>query len=245
MLSSRIAALGNAVPIEGMEQAWVFTPAPGVNLSIALSNDGSMAFQMNTVGPFYPVLSRSVLRFARGTGLVPKPGRPLQAVPGFACPPWPFDVVGFAVSPVHRFSLVEDQELHRSTIAVFPGFHSEFLGQEDLAQATVRFRQLIKVARIDRQLSPYIALRFENSALGFGSAGPGLGLATLDELIEQVLLLEGAVDDVCFVEFENFQGGIWLVRWDGSWQVSGATDEALSSELEITEWLTRVTNDGM
>lgn len=112
-----------------------------------------------------------------------------------------------------------NEALNEVVSGVFPAYQCEFRGDENLEEAVLRFKRMLRPTIGSRPPVPYLRMRFENTRTGGGSMDPSRGFTTHDVLERELGLLEGAPGS--FLEFENFRGDVWRVEWDGSWLVNG------------------------
>ncbi len=200
---------------------------PRVVFSLAMDPDGHWAYQMNSLDVHDDGLARAVLAFARQR----RPGRgarPFTVLPEFSYGAYPFNAVAAASSAVHGYHHGRNEALNDVVSAVFPAYRCEFRGDENLEEAVVRFKRMLRPTGMSRLPVPYLRMRYENTRTGGGSMGTSRGLTTPDVLLRELVLLEGAPGSV--VEFENLHGEVWRVEWDGSWLVNGEPHDVRLSE---------------
>ncbi|UKY47893.1 hypothetical protein [Streptomyces inhibens] len=197
--------------------------------SLAVDVDGRWAYQMNSLDVYDEGLSRAVLAFAREHQLGRGPdARPLAVVPGFSYGAYRFDAVAAASPSVHGYHHGRNAALNEVVSAVFPAYQCEFRGDENLEEAVLRFKRMLRPTIVSRPPVPYLRMRYENTRTGGGSVGPSRGFTTHDVLERELRLLEGAPGS--FVEFENSRGEVWNVEWNGSWLVNDTPQDGPPSE---------------
>jgi hypothetical protein len=221
-LVGTLSGMPGAVPFDGLPDAWHWSPNRRFNFVAALNADREHVLQINTIDRFDPDLVRAVLAFAREHGAeLFADKRPLIPLLGFAYTGFGFDTV-VAVSPdVHQYHERDNAELHELTDAVFPAWHYEFSGTEPADEARFRYGhpQGVRSSRLDREPSPYLKMRYDNTRTKSGSIGPDRGFTKLATLNRELELLDGTADS--FVEFENYRGEVWRVEWAGTWVLIG------------------------
>lgn len=202
--------------------------------SLAMDPDGRWAYQMNSLDVHDGGLTRAVLAFARhhqlGRG---RDARPLTVRSGFSYGAYRFDAVAAASPTVHGYHHGRNEALNEVVSAVFPAYGCEFRGDENLEEAVLRFKRMLRPTLMSRLPVPYLRMRYENTRTGSGSVGTSRGFSTQDVLLRELGLLEGAHGS--FVEFENSHGEVRRVEWDGSWLVNGQPEDLrLSDEWVMT-----------
>ncbi|MFE7509916.1 hypothetical protein ACFU8I_01575 [Streptomyces sp. NPDC057540] len=229
-IEQAVAEFGDVEEVSGLPLAWRWSPMSRFMFSLAMDVDGRWAYQMNSIDVHDEGLARAVLTFARqhqlGRG---SEARPLTVVPGFSYGTYRFDAVAAASPPVHGYHHGRNEALNEVVSAVFPVYQCEFRGDENLEEAVLRFKRMLRPTVITRQPVPYLRMRYENTRTGGGSVGPSRGFTTHDVLERELRLLEGAPGS--FVEFENSQGDVWHVEWNGSWLVNNTPQEGPPSEF--------------
>ncbi|MFD4240943.1 hypothetical protein ACFWP3_04975 [Streptomyces sp. NPDC058525] len=219
-IDGAVAEIGNAHAMPGLPMAWQWSPMSRFVFSLAMDPDGRWAYQMNSLDVHDAGLARAVLAFARqhqlGRG---REARPLTVLPGFSYGAYRFDAVAAASPTVHGYHHGRNEALNEVVSAVFPAYRCEFRGDENLEEAVLRFKRMLRPTLLSRLPVPYLRMRYENTRTGSGSVGRSRRFTTQDVLLRELGLLEGAHGS--FVEFENSHGEVWRVEWDGSWLVNG------------------------
>ncbi|MGW2563012.1 hypothetical protein ACWCXB_27920 [Streptomyces sp. NPDC001514] len=228
-IEQAVAEIGNVEEVPGMPLAWRWSPMSRFVFSLTMDVDGRWAYQMNSIDVHDEGLARAVLTFARqhrlGRG---SDARPLTVVPGFSYGTYRFDAVAAASPPVHGYHHGRNEALNEVVSAVFPAYQCEFRGNENLEEAVLRFKRMLRPTVITRPPVPYLRMRYENTRTGGGSVGPSRGFTTYDVLLRELGLLEDAPRS--FVEFENLRGEVWNIEWNGSWLVNGTPHDSPPSE---------------
>ncbi|MFE2598719.1 hypothetical protein ACFXCZ_19830 [Streptomyces sp. NPDC059396] len=231
-IDGAVAAIGNAQDMPGLPMAWRWSPMPRFVFSLAMDPDGLWAYQMNSLDVHDDGLARAVLAFARqhqlGRG---RDARPFTVLSGFSYGAYRFDAVAAASPTVHGYHHGRNEALNEVVSAVFPAYRCEFRGDENLEEAVLRFKRMLRPTLVSRLPVPYLRMRYENTRTGSGSVGTSRGFTEHNVLLRELGLLEGAPSS--FVEFENLHGKVWRVEWDGSWLVNGRPQDVPLSE----EWV--------
>ncbi|MDN3272531.1 hypothetical protein [Streptomyces sp. MA15] len=214
----------------GLDRAWRWSPTPSFVFSLALDEEGDRLYQVNTLDSFNEELVREVLLFSRNHPMDPSgSGEAVTVTPGFSCEGYRFDVIAAVPSAVHGYYAGRDERLNEAVTAVFPAYRCEFSGSESIKEIMYRFHRMLRASTMTRPPVPFLRMKHENSKTGGGSVGSSRGFTTPDVLLNELKLLEGAPGS--FVEYENFQGDIWRIEWDGSWVVNGISrHDPLSDE---------------
>ncbi|MGW6418138.1 hypothetical protein [Streptomyces sp. NPDC055055] len=231
-IEDAVAEIRNAHPMPGVSMAWQWSPMTRFVFSLAVDPDGGWAYQMNTLDVHDDGLAGAVLEFARkhqlGRG---GDARPFVVLSGFSYGDYRFDAVVAASPAVHGYHVGRNEDLNEVVSAVFPAYRCEIRGDEPSAEAEMRFKRMLRPSRISRQPVAYLRMRYANPRTLGGSIGNSRGFTTPDVLLRELGLLEGAAGG--FVEFENLDGEVWRVEWDGSWLVNGRPQDVPLSE----EWV--------
>lgn len=233
-LTSTVSALPGATPIEGLPDAWHWSRAV-FNFAAVLTPGRDRVLQVNVMGRYDEGLARAILEFAREHSAELAAGdRPLIPVGGFSYPGWAFDTV-VAVGPaVHDYHSHAHPELHKATLAVFPGYRNEFSGTETEDEAWERFRKMLQPTKLEREQVPFLKMRYANTRTQGGSKGPDRVLAPLSRLLRELPLLEGAPGS--FVEWENRSGEISRAQWDTELTLSGPSGQRAIGTDELLEF---------
>ncbi|MCQ4195972.1 hypothetical protein M4J08_006717 [Streptomyces parvulus] len=222
--ASVLPAMPGAAPVPGLASGWRWSPNPMFAFTAALSTDGRHNLQVNARGRYDGALVTALLAHARAhdDGFVGR-GRPLMAVGGFHHHGTRFDTVGVAAPEVHGYHATENPELSAVTYAVFPAYASEISGRENEEEAWGRFRKMLQPNRLDRAEVPFVKMRYHNTRTRSMSEGDARGFASLDTLVRELELLDGAPGS--FVEWENRHAAVRRVHstGDGLELTQGAT----------------------
>ncbi|MGW8630689.1 hypothetical protein [Streptomyces sp. NPDC055793] len=209
--ASVLPAMPGAAPVPGLASAWRWSPNPMFTFTAALSTDGRHNLQVNVRGRYDEVLVTALLAHARAHDdtFVGK-GRPLVAVGGFHHDGTRFETVGVAAPEVHGYHATENPELSALTYAVFPAYASEISCGENEEEAWGRFRKMLQPNKLDRTEVPFVKMRYGNTRTRSMTKGDARGFATLDTLVRELELLDGAPGS--FVEWENRHGAVRRVN---------------------------------
>ncbi|MEU6965005.1 hypothetical protein [Streptomyces chrestomyceticus] len=219
-LTEKISGLPGAAPLDGVSDAWHWSPNPRFNFFAALTEDGKHLFQVNVMDACDQDLVRALLRFAREHSReATAPGRFLVPITGFSHPGYGFDTLASVPPGVHGYLAREHPDLHAVAYAVFPGYRSEFSGAESEDEARVRVRKMLRPTTLGREPVPFLKMRYDNTRTKSRSTGSERGLATLPVLLQELALLQQAPGS--FVEWENRHGDIWQARWDEGLRLQG------------------------
>ncbi|MCM2422428.1 hypothetical protein [Streptomyces sp. RKAG293] len=232
-----VTGFRNVAPLPGLEDAWHWSPAPGINFAGALSADGARLLQTNSRGTFDNELAVAVLTFARAHEEEFFARNPhFGAVAGFAAPGGRgFDVVVGIMPEVHGFYRVEKPDLMQFVRLVFPAHSFEFSGTETVPEAVTRFNQL-RMNQLDREPFPFLKMRYANTRSLGRSTNPGRGFATAAILQQELRAMDGGPGS--FVEFENRHGKVWRVEWHGAWYLAEwDTQDGEPREIALDELL--------
>ncbi|MFF2926908.1 hypothetical protein ACFVTP_31625 [Streptomyces celluloflavus] len=243
-LTAKLSGLPGVAPLEGIPDAWHWSPNPRFNFFAALTGDGDQLFQINVMDTCDQDLVRALLRFAREHNAeATAPGRYLIPVDGFSHPGYEFDTMATAPPEVHGYLKMEHPELHSVAYAVFPGYRSEFSGSENEEEARTRVRKMLRPTRLDRSPVPFVKMRYHNTRTKSSSTGTDRGFTTLPVLMQELDLLQESPGS--FVEWENRRSEVWQARWDDSLQVQGpsAADGPLAPRQLLTFAEKTVTSD--
>ncbi|MDT0265826.1 hypothetical protein RM844_05925 [Streptomyces sp. DSM 44915] len=205
--------------LEGLEDAWRWSPAPGIDFAGTLSADGNRLIQTSSRDSYEQDLAVAILRFAQEREEEIFARNPnLGSVAGFTAPNGaPFDAVAGVAPAVHRFYAVELPELTPLVRVVFPAYVCEFSGGETLAESITRY-QMLQAVRWKRGPVPFLKMRFANTRTLGRSTNEGRGLA--EPVILERELSQMADAPGSFVEFENRHGQVWRVEWHGTWYIA-------------------------
>ncbi|WP_435221747.1 hypothetical protein [Streptomyces sp. Tue6028] len=232
-----VTGFPNATSIPGLDDAWHWTPAPGIDFAGALSADGERLLQLSGRDSYDQELASATLMFARDHEADIFLRNPhLGAAPGFVAPTGrTFDVVAGVGAEVHRFHRVENPDLAPLVRLTFPAYADEFSGDETLDEAVTRYRML-RMNNLDRDPVPYLKMRYANTRTKGRSTNPGRGLAEPRRLMEEIQLLEGGPGS--FVEFENRHHQVWRVEWHGVHLVAEwEPDAGAPKEIQLDDLL--------
>ncbi|OQR63084.1 hypothetical protein B6E66_15705 [Streptomyces maremycinicus] len=230
-----VAEIRNVEEAPGLSGAWRWSPMWRFVFTLAVDADGGWAYQMNSLDVHDEGLTKAVLEFARERRLGRGPGSPpFTVATGFSYGTYRFDAVAAASPPVHGYHHGRNEALNEVVSGVFPAYGCEFRGDESLAEAEVR-KGMLRPTLLSRSPVPYLRMRYDNTRTKGGSVGLSRGFTTLDVLLRELVLLEGAPGS--FVEFENSSKEVWRVEWHGSWLVNGAPQDAPPSESWVASAL--------
>ncbi|PWI17450.1 hypothetical protein DI272_27285 [Streptomyces sp. Act143] len=234
-IRSVVTEFRNVTPLEGLTDAWSWSPTPRVTFAGALSADGKRLLQLSGRNSYDRELATATLLFAREHEdeiFVRNPF--LGALEGFEPPAGrSFDAVVGIAPEVHEFYRVEKPELTAHVRLAFPAYSCEFSGAETLEEAITRYRML-RLNNLDRGPLPFLKMRYANTRTRGRSTNPGRGLTEPQRLEEELREMEGGAGSI--VEFENRHGHVWRVMWDGVWLVAEwDTQDGVPREIGIEE----------
>jgi hypothetical protein len=226
-LAGTLAAMPNAVALDGVPDAWFWSHAPRFGFAAVIS--GEHVFQCYAHASYDEGLARAVLEFCRAhaTELAAPPDRPLVVAEGFTHEGFAFDTV-VAVSPhIHKYH-ADTPAVHDATRAVFPAYRCEFSGAETEDEATFRYSRAAgaQPTRWNREPNPYLRMRMRAAS---GREIPDLGFANPTKLVHELTQLPDR--PAGFTEFENYERRLWTVRWTDGYTVTEGDTEPTPTEL--------------
>ncbi|SOD67247.1 hypothetical protein SAMN06297387_12940 [Streptomyces zhaozhouensis] len=231
-LKNAVEAFPNVAALDGVPDAWEWSPAPGLNFSGVVDASSGVLFQSHYRGKRDTRMDEAVAKFIRAhSGELAVPTRPLNPVSGFSAPGYSFDVLVSLPPEIHRHYEYENPELNPFVYVVFPAYALEFAGDEDEAEAEARERQIDPWV-LDREPVPYLKMRFDNTRTQARSRGSARGFARHTMFHHELGELEGSPGS--FVEFENRRHEVWRVEWDGGLVLTGAGVEG-ARRLDLAE----------
>lgn len=237
-LSATVSGFPNATPLEELTEAWRWSPNPMFHFTAALSTDRTRLLQVNVMGRYDQELVVSILKYARER-VSPSVmnGHHLVPFDGFTHPGYEFDTIAIVPPAVHDYHANENPELHKLTLAAFPGSTCEFSGTESEEEAWGRFRKMLQPTKLDRESVPFLKMRYNNTKTKSGSRGSERGFTKLPILLRELELLQNAPGS--FVEWENRHREVRNVEWDNGWilQLNSSSEQsvALGELLQIAE----------
>jgi hypothetical protein len=219
-------------PLAGVDDAWQWSPAPGLHFSGILSADRTRLFHFVYADSADEAIVPEVLIFAREHSAELTADRPLSAVAGLSCSERDFDTLASLPPSIHRQYQYELPEFTPFVVVVFPGYRCEFAGDESEPETLAR-RRLINPSVLDREPSPFLKMRYDNTRTLSRSKGKDRGIAAINVLLRELPLLEDAPGS--FVEFENRHREVWHVTWqpDRGWLVAEGTGGGESREITL------------
>ncbi|MGP3952379.1 hypothetical protein [Streptomyces sp. 7N604] len=220
----------------GLDNAWHWSPVPGLDFAGALSADGKRLLQLSARESYREDLAVAALEFAREhEEEIFAQNSFLGAAEGFKAPGYRFDTVAAAAPEVHEFYEFENPALNPLVRVVFPAYACEFSGREELKEAVTRF-QMLRPNILDREPVPFLKMRYANTKTGGRSTNPGRGFTELRRLVEELGWMDGGAGS--FVEFENRHGNVWRVEWHGAWYIADwDTESGTPREIGLDELL--------
>jgi hypothetical protein len=229
-LAGTLAAMPNAVPFDGVPDAWFWSHAPKFGFAAVIS--GEHVFQCYGHASYDEGLARAVLEFCRAHDDELIAPHPLVVAEGFSHEGFAFDTV-VAVGPtIHKYH-GDTPDVHEATRAVFPAYRCEFSGAETEDEAAFRYTRAAgaQPTRWNREPNPYLRMRMRAAS---GREIPDLGFANPTKLVHELTQLPDRPDG--FVEFENYERRLWTVRWADGYEVTEGDAESSSMELpELVE----------
>lgn len=239
-LAAAFAAKPGATPLDGVPESWTWTHAATYGHCVALSQDGKHAFHSYAHDSYDAGLARAIMLFCRAHDTELIAPRPLVVAEGFAYDGYGFDAV-VAVSPaVHKYD-ADKPDVHEATHAVFPAYRCEFSGRETEDEAAYRYARAAgaQPTRWRRDPNPYLKVRLRSAS---GRAIPDRGFVTPARLAQELAELPRRAEG--FVEFENFEGRVWLVRWDDAYVVTGDGEARRMDLDDVVTFATEVLRRG-
>ncbi|MEU3462241.1 hypothetical protein ABZ721_20185 [Streptomyces sp. NPDC006733] len=232
-----VTGFRGATPLEGLEDAWTWAPAPRLDFAGALSADGKRLLQLNARDSFDKDLAVATLAFARAHEDEIVARNPyFGALEGFRAPGGrAFDSVLLVAPEVHQFYDYDRPELTPFVRLAFPAYAVEFAGDETLDEAITRF-DLMRPNNLGRDPLPFLKMRFANTRTQGRSTNKGRGFTDPRNLESELRQLEGA--DGSFVEFENRHRHVWRVEWHGAYYLAEwDTQDGEPREITLDELL--------
>ena len=237
-----VKAFPGVRPVAGLDGCWTWS-AGRFYFALALTAEGGHAMQLNCRDVLDLDLVVTVLAFARARSEAVLAAAPFAVLEGFTSPSaTPFDSVAAVIPAVHRYQEFDRPDLNEVTYAVFPAYRCEFSGLETQEEATYRFDYMLDAANLQRPPSPWVRMRFDNPRTDTGSIGPDLGIASADQLMQELRNLEYA--DNAFIEFENFRNERRRVSWSGELQVSYEDEVRTFDMPDLLAWTHRFIHEG-
>ncbi|MEV0529402.1 hypothetical protein AB0I66_38895 [Streptomyces sp. NPDC050439] len=234
-----VAGFPGSIQLDGLENAWYWSPAPGIDFAGALSADGRRLLQLRAADSYDQKLAVAVLGFARDHEEFMFAANPsIGSTEGFVPPEgFEFDTVAATSPEVHRFYAYENPELMPLVRVVFPAYACEFSGEESESEAITRYKMLGKSRLLARDPVPFLKMRYANTRTKARSTNPGRGFTEERNLQLELRDMDGAPDS--FVEFENRHAKVWRVEWHGAWYVGEwDTQGGAPQEIGLDELLT-------
>ncbi|MCM2425377.1 hypothetical protein [Streptomyces sp. RKAG337] len=232
-----VTGFRDAAPMAGLDDAWLWAPAPTLHFAGALSADGKRLLQLNARDSFDQDLAVATLAFARAheEELVARNPR-FGALDGFAAPGgFRFDSVVFIAPEVHEFYGYDRPELTPFVRLAYPAYASEFAGDETLVEALTRF-SVMRLNDFGRDPLPFLKMRFANTRTLGRSTNKGRGFTDPRNLESELRALDGSAGS--FVEFENRHRHVWRVEWHDRYYVAvWDTQDGEPREIALDELL--------
>lgn len=221
-LRETYAAMPGAAPLDDLPDAWHWAKAPGFDYSAALFADGGRVFQAYALDSYDEGLAVALLSFARSHSAELAIDRPLSLAEGFSHPGYAFDAV-VSVSPsLHRL-YPDNAELNALVHPVVPAHRCEFAGDEDQADAEIRYGRPSGVpgTRWGRKPVPYVKSRFR----GDNGFLPDDREFVRPKLVVSWLTNHEGREDL-FLEFENYRHEVHTITWTSTWTLTGPDGSA-------------------
>ncbi|MFD5735801.1 hypothetical protein ACFWIY_23670 [Streptomyces sioyaensis] len=224
-LKTELSAQPGATPIDGLPDAWHWSRAV-FNFDAILTHEREYVLQLNVMGRYDEQLAHAILTFAhKHSAALADGARPLIPVGGFDHPGWDFDTVVAVRPAVHDYHS-QNPELHSATFAIFPGYQSEFSGNETEEETWQRFRKMLQPTKLDRECAPFVKMRYANTRTQSDSNSPERVLAPLSRLLRELPLLKDAPGS--FVQWENRLGEVWNAEWVTDLTLSGPAQQQVT-----------------
>ncbi|WP_146057487.1 hypothetical protein [Streptomyces sp. SM12] len=217
--------------LEGLDQAWFWSPAPGLNFYGAATADGSRLFQLHTRDHADDAFAVALLAHARrhedeltGEAAVASTVE-WQAPAGYG-----FDTLASLPPEVHQHYEYEDKAFNAQVFVVYGGYRCEFPDALTMDEFLARER-MVDWSVAPRDPAPFLRMRYANPRTGSSSVGSERGVATEAVLLQELQLLDGV--EGAFVEFENYRRQVQHVRWDHGLSLTedGRTSTLTGDEL--------------
>jgi hypothetical protein len=234
------AAFPGGAPLDGVPGSWVWTHATTFGHCVVLSEDGKHVFHSYAHASYDEGLARAILLFCRAHSIELTAPRPLVVVEGFTHEGYGFDTVVAVAPAIHRYD-ADNPDLHEATRAVFPAYRCEFSGTETEHEAAYRYARAAgaQPTRWRREPNPYLKMRMRAAT---GRVVPERGFVNPPRLLRELAELPRRVDG--FVEFENYERRVWLVRWDEAYIVTGDGAARRMDLDEVVAFATEVLRNG-
>lgn len=232
-----VTGFRDAAPLAGLDDAWMWAPAPTLHFAGALSADGERLLQLNARDTFDKDLAVATLAFARAHEEEIVARNPyFGALDGFEAPGGHrFDSVLCIAPEVHAFYAYDRPELTPFVRLAFPAYSVEFAGDESLKEAITRFDRM-RPNNLGRDPLPFLKMRFANTRTLGRSTNKGRGFTDPRNLESELRELDGSPGS--FVEFENRHRHVWRVEWhDGYYVAVWDTQDGEPRETTLGELL--------
>ncbi|MDJ0340844.1 hypothetical protein QMK19_18860 [Streptomyces sp. H10-C2] len=214
-----VTSFRDAAPLPGLDNAWSWAPAPGLDFAGALSADGGRLLQLNARDSYDQDLAVATLAFAREHEERIVARNPfIGASDGFEAPAGHrFDSVTIIAPEVHEFYDYDRPTLTPFVRLAFPAYALEFAGDETLDEAITRF-DMLRPNELDRDPVPFLKMRYANTRTLGRSTNVGRGFTDPRNLVTELRELDGAPGS--FVEFENRHRHVWRVEWHEAYYIA-------------------------
>ena len=154
---------------------------------------------------------------------------------GFSVANYGFNTTVALASKFHRMHKAKRPDLHQVTLALFPAFECEFIGDEDDADLEFLYSKIVNPSELQREPNPSIRAKFHNQRTGVRSLAKGRGLVarrTLDGVIGNMNESPNS-----FVEVENFQHHVATVTWNEGYQLAFDKKTSTLEKDKLLAWM--------
>ena len=105
----------------------------------------------------------------------------------------------------------EEKEILQRTVLAIPIYHCEFSGNENIEDVKNLRRDYINTIDWNRTITPKLKIKYKNYTTKSATIGKNNKLSDTKTLMNEIDALR---DDLSFVEFENYKGIYFKVKWD-------------------------------
>jgi len=162
-------------------------------------------------------------------------------VSGFASPGYLFDCLLILWPSMHRYFTGDSDSLHLHTLVALPIFHCEFTNSDTPDLVGLVRRKYVNSLDWDREPSPRVWIRYQNSITR--SVGKGLGLIKVEDSLVQIHRLEE--DPYQFADVKNYLNEqIRITTSRGAWLVTFTSEALVLEPDQFDPWFHTFLNFG-